>query len=278
MTLRASGKSGDQRTKSLSFIIGLPLWKTSWFIVLCTLLVAALVYTLYRRRVSQVKQKADLDKLLSQTEMKALHAQMNPHFIFNSLNSIREMILNEDNKEASRFLSKFAHLIRVTLDQSGQSFISLRNSIDYLERYIEMEKIRNNNFECHITVDPDLEMDETIMPPMLIQPFIENAIWHGTVSRNHTIDITIHFKNKKELICTVEDNGIGIEKSLSNKSPSEKLHHSVGISNIRSRIQLLNKKHNLHSSILVEDKATLKGGHEQGTRVTLRLPLEMAEE
>jgi sensor histidine kinase YesM len=211
--------------------------------------------------------------------MKALHAQMNPHFIFNSLNSIREMILNNENKEASRYLSKFAHLIRVTLDQSGQAFISLRNTIDYLERYIEMEKIRNTHFHCRISIDPDLELDETILPPMLIQPFIENAIWHGTSFDHKYIDIHVQFKKEKsQLVCIVDDNGIGIDKSLSRKIETERTHHSVGISNIKSRIQLLNKKHNQQSSISVEDKSGIADHDGTGTRVILKLPLEIVEE
>ncbi len=114
LELKATGKSGEQKLKSFSFSIAPPFWKTGWFISFCALIAAGLAYFIYRVRIAQFRQKANIDKLLSQTEMKALHAQMNPHFIFNSLNSIREMILNNENKEASRFLSKFAHLIRVT--------------------------------------------------------------------------------------------------------------------------------------------------------------------
>lgn len=277
--LRATGRMGTIETNNFTFAIAAPFWKLSWFLFLCAGLVAVIIYLVYRSRIRQFRQKANVDRLLSQTEMKALHAQMNPHFIFNSLNSIREMILNNENKEASRFLSKFAHLIRVTLDQSGQSFISLRNTIDYLERYIEMEKIRNSNFNFEITVDPVLEIDETTMPPMLIQPFIENAIWHGTTGKAKKIDIHVHFKKvKDELVCIVEDNGIGIEHSLGSKNDADKLHQSVGINNIRSRIQLLNKKHNLQSSVLIEDKSSSNGHHDTGTRITLRLPLEIVEE
>ena len=143
------------------------------------LLAGSIIYLAYRYRIKQIRQKANIDKLLAQTEMKALHAQMNPHFISNSLNSIREMILNNENRQASHFLTKFAHLIRVTLDQSTQSFISLRNTIDYLQRYVEMEQIRNNVFTSRIISDDQLDVDEVVLPPMLIQPFVENSIWHG---------------------------------------------------------------------------------------------------
>ena len=177
-----------------------------------------------------MRQKANIDKLLAQTEMKALHSQMNPHFIFNSLNSIREMILNNENKEASHYLSKFAQLIRMTLDQSGQSFISLRNTIDYLQRYIEMEKIRNGHFTWSMNVDKRLDMDETVLPPMLIQPFIENAIWHGVTGNRKNINIQINFKKENDhLVCTIDDNGIGIEQSIKNKNNNDSLHNPFGI-------------------------------------------------
>jgi ligand-binding sensor domain-containing protein/two-component sensor histidine kinase len=283
--LRATGKSGEQKLKEFSFIIAPPFWKTPWFFIGCGLLLAGTLYYIYRNRIKQIKQKANIDKLLAQTEMKALRTQMNPHFIFNSLNSIREMILNNENKEASHFLAKFAHLMRMTLDQSGQSFISLRQAIDYLQRYIEMEQIRNNHFTCHISVSEDLDPDETLLQPMLIQPFIENAIWHGITTQHKQIKIYIDFKKSagsggegNQLVCIVNDNGIGIEESLKIKTDTVMLHHSVGIANIKNRIRLLNEKHKLQSSVTIDDKSNLPGQTETGTLVTLRLPLQITDE
>jgi LytS/YehU family sensor histidine kinase len=201
---------------------------------------------------------------------------MNPHFIFNSLNSIREMILNNENKEASHFLSKFAHLIRITLDESGAAFVSLRSTINYLQRYIEMEQIRNTNFDCRINTSDELDTDETLLPPMLIQPFTENAIWHGASGNNKNISICIDFKKlNNQLICTIDDNGTGIESSLQKRLANPNLHKPMGISNIRQRIQLLNEKYGLKSSIVVEDKSKIPGCKESGTRVTIQLPLEI---
>ena len=186
------------------------------------------------------------------------------------------MILNNENKEASHFLSKFAQLIRMTLNQSGQPFISLRNTIEYLHRYVEMEQVRNAEFTCRILADDELDLDETILPPMLIQPFIENAIWHGTTGNNKSININIDFKKLDEqLVCIIDDNGIGIEQSLKMKKETSGGHQPVGISNIQTRIHLLNEKYNLQSSVTVEDKSNLPGYRETGTLVTLRLPLEM---
>jgi len=277
--LKATGKSGDEKINEFMLVIRPPFWKTTGFLVTGCLLLISLIYWLYRYRIRQVRQKANIDKLLAQTEMKALHAQMNPHFIFNSLNSIREMILSNENKEASHFLSKFAHLIRMTLDQSGQTFISLRHTIDYLHRYIEMEQIRNSHFTSRILADDELDPDETVLPPMLIQPFIENAIWHGTTGTKKDININIDFKKEREqLVCIIDDNGIGIQQSLQHKKEDSSLHNPLGIANIKNRIRLLNEKYKLKCSVSIEDKTRLTGYRETGTLVTLQLPLEIAEE
>ncbi len=282
--LRGTGKSGEQKMQRFSFVITPPFWKTTWFLVAVCGLLVSMIWLLYRYRIRQIRQNANIDKLLSQAEMKALHAQMNPHFIFNSLNSIREMILSNQSNEASHFLSKFAHLIRMTLDQSGQSFISLRSTMEYLTRYIEMEQIRNSHFTCRILADDELDPDETVLPPMLIQPFVENAIWHGTTGTQKSININIDFKRSigtgaqgLQLICIIEDNGIGISQSLKNKESSNDLHHSVGIVNIHNRIRLLNEKYNLESSVTIEDKLDRPDLQGTGTVVTLCIPLEIKE-
>ncbi|HMJ46375.1 MAG TPA: histidine kinase [Ferruginibacter sp.] len=277
--IKAVDKSGEVKLQTFRFSIHPPFWKTTGFILLIILLAAGLGYFLYQYRIRQIKQKANLDKLLSQTEMKALHAQMNPHFIFNCLNSIREMILNNENKEASHFLAKFAQLIRVTLDQSGKTFISLHHTIDYLTRYIEMEQIRNELFTSRILADDELDLKETVFPPMLIQPFIENALWHGTKADDKKININIDFKKENnELICTIDDNGIGIEESFRIKNELGSQHISVGISNIKNRIKLLNEKYNLQYTLTIEDKSKHPGYESTGTLVTLRLPIQKAND
>ncbi|MEO6130769.1 MAG: histidine kinase [Saprospiraceae bacterium] len=277
--IAATSKSGIRKTNTLSFSIAPPFWATAWFIIACIIMLTGFTYLLYRRRLAQFQQKANLDKLISQTEMKALHAQMNPHFIFNSLNSIREMILNNETHEASKFLGNFAHLIRITLDQSRQSFISLRHTMDYLNRYIDMEKIRNPDFHFSMEVDRDLEPDETILPPLLIQPFIENAIWHGQNGEDQEINILVQFKKRDAyLVCLIEDDGIGIEQSLKKKNGKNSSHTSVSIANIQKRLELLNRKHDLRSSIALIDKREQDGYSGTGTIVRITLPLEIKEE
>jgi len=278
--LKAMGKPGNEKLSAFSFFLAPPFWKTTWFKIMLGLSIALLLYYLYRNRINQIRKNANLDKLVAQTEMKALHAQMNPHFIFNCLNSIREMILNNENRQASHYLSKFAHLIRVTLNNSSKPFISLQGSVDYLRRYLEMERIRKSNFSYHIDIDESLEPEDLFLPPMLIQPFIENAIWHGGNDSNGTIDISIRFMHQNnQLVCIVEDNGIGIQASLKKKYEQEEIesdHHSLGIANVKQRIQVLNEKYNLHSHVTIEDKNNL-AGKGTGTLVTLHLPIKNSE-
>jgi two-component sensor histidine kinase len=275
--LRASGKNGEEKLKELRFNIAKPFWKTTGFFLCMGLLLTAIVIYIYRRRLHSIHQKANIDKQIAQTQMKALHAQMNPHFVFNSLNSIREMILNNENKEASHFLSKFAQLMRMTLDHSVRSFISLHSTMEYLERYIEMEQIRNDQFTCRILADEELDPDETVLPPMLIQPFIENAIWHGVTGTKKGININIDFtKEDEQLVCIIDDNGMGVNQSLANKKQGVETHTPVGIANILNRVKLLNERYGLACSVDIVDKSTLTG-QLQGTRVTIRLPLQINE-
>ena len=149
--------------------------------------------------------------------MKALHAQMNPHFIFNSLNSIKEMILHQDTRNASLYLSRFAHLIRLNLEHSRKTFITLRQNVEYLESYLEMEQLRFADFSYHIGIGHEVDPDEIRIAPMLIQPLVENAIKHGTQSAPPWhIEIQGFIENQQWQI-TVKDNGPGFSpESLAN--------------------------------------------------------------
>jgi ligand-binding sensor domain-containing protein/anti-sigma regulatory factor (Ser/Thr protein kinase) len=279
LEVKATGYPGIEKTHTLNFTITAPFWLTPWFLLLAILAATAIIYCIIHRRIQFIRQRANLDKLLVQSEMKALQAQMNPHFVFNSLNSIGEMILNNENQDASRYLSKFARLIRMTLDQSAHPMVSLRNTIDYLERYMEMENIRNHLFTHEITTDPQLDLDEIVVPPMLIQPFIENALWHGLTAARRDIHVRISFQKQGDnLVCIIDDNGIGIQQAQQQKQDLNGRHKSMGIANIKNRVALLNEKYNLHGDIHVVDKKELNGEAGSGTRVTLQLPLELRDE
>jgi len=278
LEIKASGNPGVEKIKKLFFMVHPPFWQTAPFIFLLSIAFVATVYFLFRSRIRRIRQRAELDRHLSQTEMKALQAQMNPHFIFNSLNSIREMILTHENKEASRYLSKFAHLIRLTLDQSSQVQVSLRSTIDYLNRYMEMETIRNSQFTYQVILDDALDIDETFVSPMLLQPFIENAIWHGVTAHKKNIHVQVSFTKKADqLICTIDDNGVGIGQARKSNALNGSGHQSHGIANIQNRIKLLNERYHLHCSIQISDKDEITNGAQTGTLVHLQLPIQIKE-
>jgi len=263
---------------ALAVTIQPPWWQTWWFRTLAILLLAGLITYFVRRRILSIKKEATLKQKIAEAEMMAMRAQMNPHFVFNSLNSIREMILSNENNEASHFLGKFARLIRITLDQSGKTFVPLRQTIDHLTRYIEIEQIRNEAFTCRILADDELDPDEVMLPSMLIQPFVENALWHGTTANRKNININVDFKKQGDrLLCIIEDDGIGIRQSLKNKINGSKTHHSVGLENVTNRIRLLNEKYKLKSSISINDKEDLDNYKGTGTVVQLFLLLQINE-
>jgi sensor histidine kinase YesM len=225
-----------------------------------------------------VREKLNLDKQVAEFEMKALHAQMNPHFIFNSLNSIREMILHDDNRNASRYLSRFARLIRLNLEHSRQTFITLQQNIDYLESYLEMEQLRFPDFSFKIEAARELDLDEVRLAPMLIQPLVENAIWHGLMPKEKDRWVHIRFfPVEDKLVCAIEDNGIGIRRSMQNKTFSQQTHRSMGIGNIRERIAVLNERYRIRCSLTIEDKADLLGSDGSGTLITLVFPVQEEE-
>ena len=276
INFRALGNDGVYHNQHSRIFIKFPFWERAWFYWLVAAAGALLIVAYIRFRINRIKHKAKIEKEIALLEMKALHAQMNPHFVFNSLNSIREMVLYNENDDASHYLAKFGQLLRFTLNQSVKTFVPLRETIEYLQRYIELEQARNNLFTTQILADDNVDHDNVFLPPMLIQPLIENAIWHGITSSKRNINIKVHFGiNNNQLICTIEDDGIGIEKSIAKKAAGARVHNSVGIENVKNRIRILKEKYKLESSISIEDKSNLPGSAGTGTIVRIYLPLNI---
>ncbi|MBL7745486.1 MAG: histidine kinase [Chitinophagaceae bacterium] len=261
--------SWPEQLKEIIITIKPPFWQTAWFIILAIALILLTLYAFYKFRIKNIKQKANIDKQLAELEIKSLHAQMNPHFIFNSLNSIKEMILEDEKQNASRYLSKFAQLIRTNLEQSRQTFITVKQCIDHLQQYLEMEKIRFEGFSYTIDLDEDLP-ENTRMAPLLIQPLVENAIWHGLQNQAGEKKLNIRFcRSGGQLVCEIEDNGIGIHQSAKDKAGSRPSHRSLGIQNIHERLKVLNEKYNMNSSLSISDRSGLPG-NKTGTIAILR--------
>jgi ligand-binding sensor domain-containing protein/GAF domain-containing protein len=201
------------------------------------------------------KELAYINQQLAEAQLSALQTQMNPHFIFNSLNSIKGMILANEQQKASRYLSKFALMIRVTLNQSREIFTTLYENLEHLENYLLMEKLRfDDSFSYRIVVDDCLDKEETLIPTLMIQPLAENAIWHGLMPKEGEKKLLISFSQKEEVIyCTIEDNGIGFNRAEELKRIHKPSHQSVGLNNLRNRIKIMNEKYDIGCKLEISD-------------------------
>ncbi|MDP4263319.1 MAG: histidine kinase [Bacteroidota bacterium] len=221
----------------------------------------------------EIKQKeiALINQQLAEAQLSALQTQMNPHFIFNSLNSIKGMILANEQQKASRYLSKFAQMIRITLNQSKEIFTTLYENVEHLETYLTMEKLRfDDSFTFRIIVDDQIDKEEILIPTLMIQPLAENAIWHGLMHKEGEKRLVIRFSRLAETIsCTIEDNGIGIRRSEELKQIHRPPHQSVGLNNLRNRIKILNEKYDTGCTLSITDlKDSVK--NKTGTCAALR--------
>lgn len=233
------------------------------------LLASVFGFMLYKRRRDDLEQKreAEFRALVSDTELKALRAQMNPHFIFNSLNSIGDYILKNDTETAMEYLTKFAKLMRMVLENSEFKEIPLSEDLKFLELYLQVESKRQpGKFSYEISVEEDLDTENIAVPPMMLQPFIENSIWHGFAQKADRGHISIGIvKQGNMLLCTVDDDGQGRQTEgyvLATKK-------AFGVAITESRLEILNAQKNTKGKLDILDK-----GRDKGTRVEVSLPLE----
>jgi ligand-binding sensor domain-containing protein/putative methionine-R-sulfoxide reductase with GAF domain len=218
----------------------------------------------------------DTKQKMAEAEMQALRAQMNPHFIFNCLNSINRYIVKSDHKTASLYLTRFAKLIRLILDNSNTKSITLHNELEALRLYVEMESIRfEKKFHYTIAVADNIQQDSVYLPPLIIQPYVENAIWHGLLHMESAgeLRITIYKESEYLLKCIIEDNGIGREKAKELKSKSVSQKKSLGMRLTEDRLALLNKGQDATLAVVIEDLKTDEG-QASGTKVVLRIPID----
>lgn len=271
-----SGLESDEWT--YSFIISPPYYKQAWFYILIGALVLSIVIAIYIIRVRQVRRKsqAELNQQKMRTdllemELKALRSQMNPHFIFNSLNSIQNLILKEDIDNSYDYLVLFAKLVRATLNYSDLSFIPINEEIEFLETYLSLEKLR---FKDDFTYEISYEGDDSInVPPLILQPFVENAIVHGLMhsSKQKKLSIRIHLDDK--LHCIIEDNGVGRKRSKEINERRNSNHKSFAINAMKQRLELMNKHFgNTDGNYAIHD--VMEGDEVVGTRVELSLPVK----
>ena len=227
------------------------------------------------QKLESEKSRAELLNQQAELEMKALRAQMNPHFIFNCLNSINRFIIRNDAEKAADYLTKFAKLIRVVLEKSGHAYIPLSEELECLKLYMDLEALRfEKPFLYEIQTD-DLDQESLSVPSLLIQPFVENAIWHGLNPRQErTGKITISLRLENQALhCDISDNGIGLSGSAAMKNKEQKNKKSLGIELTKNRLRLADPSHLENLGV---DFMELKDeeGNISGTCVQLKIPVK----
>ncbi len=267
----SEGIWGD--SASFSININPPFWKKIWFIILMATSFSSLLFLVYLVRIRIIRKRNQIENSINIYKQQSLRQQMNPHFIFNTLNSIQLYILEKDNISSHKYLTKFAKLIRMTLDNSQHQSTLLKNEIEALKLYLELESLRlEGKFQYSIEIeDNDLLYKE--IPTLLIQPFVENSIWHGIMLKHDQegwVKITI--KNQKEIIkCIIEDNGIGRKAAQEIREKRNEEHKSLGYKITSQRIELLNTMYLDRFKIDYTDLYSPEG-KAMGTRVEITIP------
>jgi ligand-binding sensor domain-containing protein/putative methionine-R-sulfoxide reductase with GAF domain len=220
----------------------------------------------------------EVNKLFAESQLKALRAQMNPHFVFNCLNSIQECIVTKKYSEASAYLNKFAKLFRLVLHHSGKMLITINDEVEILTLYLELELMRfDQSFQYTVHIDPELESDDILMPSMILQPYVENALWHGLMHQEGERNLNIAFYKMSDDVfsCVVEDNGIGRKKSAELKKQKIGSHgfESKGMKMIEERLDVL-RQQNYHATLEIVDKVDATG-QPSGTKVIVELSTDL---
>ncbi|SFB57630.1 sensor histidine kinase [Algoriphagus aquimarinus] len=232
----------------LDFTIDKPYYLKVWFIILIIGLLSALFYWFYKTRLIRLGSQSQLKQRMTEIKLEALRSQMNPHFTFNAINSVQYFILKNDTAQAVAFLGKFSKLIRITLEQSSQTQITLEAQIDYLSRYIEVENIRmDNRVKWEILGNALIRQQEILIPPMLIQPLVENVFVHAFPAEhpNPELSITYEIISSDQLLCTVRDNGVGKREVFQTVDDTHtiqdtnSIHESKGLKMIQEKLSLL---------------------------------------
>lgn len=281
MYLFATNKFGVvSKTIKINFTIATPFWETIWFKGLIAILVIAVIYFFLKRRFDKAKKeqakKAFVKQQLASMEQLALQAQMNPHFIFNCLNSIQQFTMHDDKEKANKYLTDFAVLVRTTLDNSGKKNITIAEEALYLSRYLELEQLRfGDSFTYDIIVDESVDKDFTKMPAMLLQPYVENSLRHGIrLKKEGKGNVKVVFcEENNYLICSVKDNGVGRDASAKAKTQQHIEYQSRGMELTAKRIELLNTEVTHKASVTIIDLMD-DNNIAIGTEVVLRIPLE----
>lgn len=255
---------------SYSFSISEPFYNRWWFIICVVSLFVILVLFIYHWQLNVQRKKSEQINELNASKLIAIQSQMNPHFIFNALNSIQDLVLKGDVEHSYSYITTFSNLVRRTLNYSEKDFIDFDQEIKLLELYLSLEKLR---FKKELNYVIDIKSIEDIMlPPLLIQPFIENALIHGLLHKEGQKNLQITFELKEMLICTIVDNGIGREKAKAIKLRQRSEHESFSGKAIHKRFEILSNVFDGNFGYIYED--LYENNEAVGTKVILSMPIK----
>lgn len=258
------------KTISHSFSIASPVYSRWWFITWMVLIFLTAVYLLYQWQLNIQQKKSQQINELNASKLTAIQSQMNPHFIFNSLNSIQDLILKGDVEHSYSYITTFSNLVRRTLSYSDKDFIDFEQEIKLIELYLSLEKLRfKKDFSYTIATNGIVDIQ---IPPMLIQPFIENALVHGLLHKEGEKKLSIRFELKENLICTIEDNGVGREKAKGIKQRQRSEHESFSGKAIHKRFEILSNVFEGQFGYNYEDLQ--EDNTPTGTKVRLIIPIK----
>jgi LytS/YehU family sensor histidine kinase len=241
---------------------------------LLLLSLAIFILILSRARINNKRRISEMNHKIAEIRQANLRQQMNPHFIFNTLNSIQYYMYQHDKLATNNYLTKFSSLMRKVLENSQHTSVPLRDELDALKLYLDLEIIRfKDKFTYNITVDEELDTLLYKVPTMLIQPYVENSICHGLIPAENKGYINIDLKLKDDYIsCTIEDNGIGRDAAMGRKSKNENNHNSLGTQIVSSRLDLVNALYGTSLKTIYTDLKN-ENGQSEGTRVEIQIPI-----
>ncbi len=274
--IRAQDYAGrwSQNECRLQLTVMPPWWKTGWFQALMVAAILGAAAFIFQGRLRAIRRKAAVDMEIQELKEKALRSQMNPHFIFNSLSAIQELVVVENHEAAYQYLSKFSKLLRMVLHASEKDLIPLSDELAIIKLYLELESLRfKHSFSYLLETDPQADIETILFPPMLLQPFIENAIWHGLRPTTGQKILSIVFSIKEShMQCTITDNGIGREEAAKIKSARIDSAHlsSKGIELAKQRLASLKTAAGIEGSITITDLKDAVG-KSSGTSVTISI-------
>jgi ligand-binding sensor domain-containing protein len=287
LILQASNLSNEFNgpEKRLFIYISPAFWQTWWFRIMVAIFIIILIYAFMRWRIQRrfrlqleqsekERQLAELKQKATELEMQALRAQMNPHFIFNSLNSINRFILQNNREQASEYLTKFSKLVRLILQNSQASLITLDSELESLQLYLNLEALRfNYHFDYKISVPKDMDISALQVPPLILQPYVENAIWHGLMHKEEKGNLDVEVSEEDNyLFFKITDNGIGREKAAALSSKSATKHKSMGLRITAHRIAIIQNSQTMGSPVTINDLVNADGSA-AGTEVIIKMPV-----